>query len=350
MMKKHNFLSVILLSLFVASCGDNQKDKLTYFSFNTTDFKSQYKPSEAVTLEILNAKDMKVDSIIYYVNEAKIGARKGLEKVRLDFNGKKLGYQNLKALVYFEGNNVETTTRVEVVSGIEPKLLTYKVINTYPHDTLTFTEGLEFYRDTLYEGGGQYNNSKLLKTDYRTGKIYKKADLDGKYFGEGITILNNKIYQLTWKELTGFIYNADTWKVEKTFSFDKNIEGWGMTNDGTSIYQSDGTEKIWKMNPETQKMEGYINVYTNTSKIKSVNELEWIDGKIYGNIWQKDAIAVINPLTGAVEGVLDLSGLRKQVKNQTADVLNGIAYNEKTKTIFVTGKYWDKIFEIKVAE
>jgi glutamine cyclotransferase len=347
-MKKHNLLLLILLSALVISCGDKEKDKLTYFSFNTAAFKEQYKPSEGADLEILNTQNKSVDSIIYYVNEVKIGSRKGIEKMHVDFKGGKLGYQNFKALIYFEGDNVETAARVEVVSDIEPKLLNYKIVNVFPHDTTAFTEGLEFYRDTLFESGGQYNKSKLIKTDYKTGKAYKSIDLDGKYFGEGITILNNKIYQLTWKEQTGFIYNANTWKIEKTFTFDKNIEGWGMTNDGKSIYQSDGTEKIWKMNPDTQKMEDYINVYTNTSKIKSVNELEWIDGKIYGNIWQKDAIAVVNPISGAVEGVLNLSGLRKQVKNSEAEVLNGIAYNPKTRTIFVTGKYWDKLFEIKV--
>ena len=146
----------------------------------------------------------------------------------------------------------------------------------------------------------------------------------------------------------GFIYEANSFKKIKTFTYDKPIEGWGMTNDGQSIYHSDGTEKIWKMNPATQKMDDYVNVYTNTNKIKSINELEWIEGKIYGNIWQKDAIAIINPSSGEVEGVLDLSALRAQVKNSSAEVLNGIAYNKKSKTLFVTGKNWDKLFEIKV--
>jgi len=349
-MKNHNILSIILLGVFITSCGHSEKDKETYFGFNISNFKEQYQPNESVTLEILNTQNKSIDSIIYYVNDVKINSKKDLSKVTFELKDKKFGYQNLKALIYFEGDNVETTSRVELVSNVEPKLLTYKIINVFPHDTLSFTEGLEFYRDTLFESIGQYNKSKLIKTDYKSGKSYKSLDLDGKYFGEGITILNNKIIQLTYKELTGFIYNADTWKVEKTFAFDKKIEGWGMTNDGTNLYQSDGTEKIWKMNPSTLKMIDYINVYTNSSKIKSVNELEWINGKIYSNIWQKDAIAVVNPTNGAVEAILNLSDLRKQVKNKEAEVLNGIAYNTKTKTIFVTGKYWDKLFEIKVIE
>lgn len=349
-MKKHNLLSIILLGIVIASCGTSQKDKLSYFSFNTSSFKEQYQPNESISLEIVNNEKKEVDSIIYYVNDVKVATKKGLEKVSFDLKDRKLGYQNLKALVYFEGENVETTARVELVSSIEPKLLSYKIVNVFPHDTLSFTEGLEFYRDTLFESIGQYNKSKLLKTNYKTGAIYKSIDLEGNYFGEGITILNNQIIQLTYKELTGFVYNADTWKVEKTFTFDKQVEGWGLTNDGTFLYQSDGTEKIWKMDPKTLKMIDYINVYTNTSKIKSVNELEWINGKIYCNIWQKDAIAVVNPDNGAVEAILNLSDLRNQVKNSEAEVLNGIAFNPKTKTIFVTGKYWSKMFEIKVTE
>jgi glutamine cyclotransferase len=347
-MKNCNLLAFILLSLVAASCGSSQKDKESFFSFNTSGFKPQYQPNEVLSLEVLNPQNKTIDSIIYYANDVKIASKKGSEKVAYDLKDKKLGYQNLKALVYFEGDNVETTARIELVSPIEPKLLTYKIINKYPHGTKDFTEGLEFYRDTLMESTGQKGASYFKKYDYKTGKVYKQINIDAEYFGEGITGINNKIYQLTWQSNVGFVYDANTLKKEKTFTYDKKIEGWGMTNDGKNIYQSDGTEKIWKMDPATQKMLNYVNVYTNASKIKSVNELEWIDGKIYGNIWQKDAIAVINPATGAVEGVLNLSDLRKYVKNTEAEVLNGIAYNPKTKTIFVTGKYWDTLFEIKV--
>jgi glutamine cyclotransferase len=228
--------------------------------------------------------------------------------------------------------------------------LNYKIVTTYPHDTSSFTEGLEFFRDTLYEGTGLRGFSKLLKTDYKTGKIFKSLKLEDQDFGEGITFINNQLFQLTWEEKKGFIYNAATWKVEKTFAYDKPIEGWGMTNDGKVIYQSDGTEKIWTMNPATQKMIDYVNIYSGSSKIKSINELEYINGKIYCNIWQKDAIAVVNPKNGKVEGIINLAGLRKFIKHSEAEVLNGIAYNPKTKTIFVTGKKWEKLFEITVSE
>lgn len=347
-MKTLNFLLFILLSCILLSCGHSQKEKESYFSFNTSNFKSLYQQNDRVALEIINHQNKKIDSIIYYNNDLKIASVKDASQLFFECKGKKLGYQNLKALLYFEGDTVETTTRIEVVSEVQPKLLTYKIINTFPHDTLAFTEGLEFFRDTLIESTGQKGDSYFRKYDYKTGKVFKQIPLDAAYFGEGITVINNLIFQLTWQSGIGFIYDINTLKKEKNFTYDKKIEGWGMTNDGTSIYQSDGTEKIWKMNPKNQKMIDFINVYTNSSKIKSINELEWINGKIYGNIWQKDAIAIINPTTGAVEGVLNLSDLRAKIKNKNPDVLNGIAYNSRTKTIFVTGKYWDKLFEIKV--
>ncbi len=351
-MKKLNLLVTILLALNFASCGHSRSEVENYFSFDEGNLKAMYQANEKVDLTLLNTQNKTIDSIVYLVNGKRVNSVKGNGKFTLNLSGKKLGYQDVKALVYFDGDTVSTKTRVEVASAITPKLLKYTVVNTYDHDTNAFTEGFEFFRDTLMESTGTPEGYKgyFAKIDYKTGKAYKRVDLDPKYFGEGITVVNNKIYELTWQNKTGFVYDANTLKKLKTFTFDKDIEGWGMTNDGKNIYQSDGTEKIWTMDPETLKMTDFINVYTNNSKIKSINELEWINGKIFGNIWQKDAIAVINPKTGEVEAVLDLSALRAKVTNKTAEVLNGIAYNKKTNTLFVTGKLWNKTFEIKVSE
>ena len=358
-MKNYNFLSVILLGITLASCNETKKGENTLFSFDNSKFKEQYQPQEAIDLGILNSNSKTIDSIIYYVNDKKIGSKKGVDKLTFELKDQKLGYQNLKALVYYEGENSEATARVELVSDIQPKLLKYTIVNTYPHDIQAYTQGLEFYRDTLYEGTGNGSGnstgikgiSSLRKTNYKTGEVYKKVELADNYFGEGITILNNKIYQLTWQNNEGYVYNADTFKKEKTFTYFKPIEGWGLTNDGKYLYQSDGTEKIWIIDPTTFKEVDYLNVYSFETKIKAVNELEWIDGKIYGNVYQKDAIAVINPKNGAVEAIINLVDLKKKITQlPDTDVLNGIAYNPKTKTIFVTGKNWDKMFEIKVSE
>ena len=347
-MKLHNLFITTFLALNLASCGDNQAEKERYFSFDESQLKPLYQATDKVDFTLLNNKNKTIDSVVYFSNGERLASVKGNEKFSLDLNGKKLGYHQLKALVYFENDTVSTKTRIEVASGVVPKLLKYTVVNTYPHDVNAFIEGYEFYNDTLIESTGLKGKSYFAKVDYKTGQLFKKVDLDAQYFGEGITIINDKVYQLTWENQEGFVYDAKTMKKIKSFTYDKPVEGWGMTNDGTKIYHSDGTEKIWTLDPETFKLTDYINVYTNDSKIKSVNELEWINGKIYGNIWQKDAIAVINPMSGAVEAVLDLSALRAQVTNKEAEVLNGIAYRKSTNTLFVTGKNWNKTFEIKV--
>jgi glutamine cyclotransferase len=347
-MKLHNLFITTFLALNLISCGDSQAEKERYFSFDESQLKPLYQATDKVDFTLLNNGNKTIDSVVYFSNGERLSSVKGNDKFSLDLNGKKLGYHQIKALVYFENDTVSTKTRIEVASGVVPKLLKYTVVNSYPHDVNAFIEGYEFYNDTLIESTGLKGKSYFAKVDYKTGQSFKKVDLDAQYFGEGITIINDKVYQLTWENQEGFVYDAKTMKKIKSFKYDKAVEGWGMTNDGTMIYHSDGTEKIWTLDPETFKLTDYINVYTNDSKIKSVNELEWINGKIYGNIWQKDAIAVINPETGAVEAVLDLSALRAQVTNKEAEVLNGIAYRKSTNTIFVTGKNWNKTFEIKV--
>lgn len=348
-MKKHNFFTFILLGATIISCSDKEKNNL--FSIDTSLMQQQYKPQETLSLSIKNDFNKSIDSVAYYINSKKIITVKDNEMYVFPLENQKLGYQNIKAVVHSGENIEETEARVELVSGIHPKLIEYEIVNTYPHDIHAYTQGLEFYRDTLIEGTGRKGFSSLRKTDYKTGKVYKQINLDRKYFGEGITVLNNKIYQLTWQENTGFVYNADNLEKIKEFSYFKNIEGWGITNDGKYLYQSDGTEKIWIIDPETLKEIDYINVYTANTKIKGVNELEWIDGKIFGNIYLKDAIAIIDPKNGAVEGVINLIDLKNKVTlHPELDVLNGIAYNPKTKTIFVTGKNWDKMFEIRIKE
>jgi glutamine cyclotransferase len=357
-MKNYNLLSIILLGITISNCGDTKKGENSIFTFDNTKIKEQYKPEEALSLEIMNPNSKTVDSTVYYVNDIKVGTTKGLEKFSFELKDQKLGYQNLKALVYFDGENSEATTGTELVSSVQPKLLKYTIVNTYPHDIEAYTQGLEFYRDTLYEGTGNGSGpsgkrgvSSLRKTDYKTGKVFKKTELAQQFFGEGITILNNKVYQLTWQNNEGYVYNADTFKKEKTLPYYQKMEGWGLTSDGTNLYMTDSSESIHILDPQTFKLIDHINVYSYETKIKGVNELEWIDGKIYGNVYQKDAIAIINPKSGAVEGIINLEDLKNKItKLEDTDVLNGIAYNPKTKTIFVTGKNWDKLFEIKISE
>jgi len=346
-MLKVKLFAFIVLGIISTSCKDDENALKKLFSLENSTIKPILKLEESIDLVLQNKENKTIDSVIYYINEVKIGSVKGNEKLSFALKNQKLGNQTIKALVYFEGQNIDLVSGFSIYASIEPKILNYRIVNIYPHDINAYTQGLEFYNGVLLEGTGQYRESTLRKTDFKTGKVIEQIKLEGKYFGEGITALKDKIYQLTWKENTGFVYDAKTLKLEKTFSFE--TEGWGITNDGEKLYMSDGTDKIYILNVESLKVEDYINIYTNGAKIDSINEMEWINGKIWANIYQKDAIAVINPKTGAVENVINCMDLKGKVTNHPdLDAFNGIAYNPKTETIFVTGKNWDKVFELKI--
>jgi glutaminyl-peptide cyclotransferase len=218
----------------------------------------------------------------------------------------------------------------------------------------SYTQGLEFDNDgTLYEGTGQFGFSSLKKYNYKSGEEFNKIFLDKAYFGEGITIMNDNVYQLTWKSNLGFVYSIEDFKLLKSFNYNNSKEGWGLCNDGKYLYKSDGTEKIWKLDPNTLEEIDFISVTTNNKIINKINELEWFNNKIYANTYQfnKEVGLIIEPSNGQVEGVIDFTGLKDKVKKHpTLDVLNGIAYNQKTNTFFVTGKNWNKLFEIKIIE
>ena len=222
----------------------------------------------------------------------------------------------------------------------------YEIVNSYPHNKNAFTQGLLYKDGYLYEGTGLKGKSSLRKVDLETGEIEKIYQLDNKYFGEGITILNDKIYQLTWKANTGFVYNLDFEVVEK---FDYKTEGWGLTHNNKELIMSDGSSKLYFFNPKTFKKTKEITVTKNGKKVNNINELEYIKGKIYANIWQKDYIVIINPLDGKISGIIDLEGIINPDNfDHEINVLNGIAYDSKNDRLFVTGKLWPKLFEIKV--
>lgn len=344
-MKKCNLFILLGLSLGFYSCGDDTPN----FRIDTSVLKQHHRSNETISLGVINEKNKQIDSVVYYLNDSRIASVKGNEKFQYNLENEKFGRKSIKGLVFFGGKTQEIRTSIEVVSSVEPKLLNYEIVNTYNHDIGAYTQGLEFYNGILYESTGQYRKSSIRKTDVKTGKVLSKVNLENRFFGEGITILNGKLYQLTWRENTGFIYNPETLEKEKEFTYFKNVEGWGLCNDGKNLYFSDGTETIYILDPQTLQEVDYINVYTALNKITGVNEMEWINGKIFTNIYTRDAIAIIDPKTGAVENVVDLSALKSKVtQHGELDVLNGIAYNPDTNTIFVTGKNWDQMFEIRI--
>ncbi|WP_338410379.1 glutaminyl-peptide cyclotransferase [uncultured Flavobacterium sp.] len=348
-MINYKLFTFIGLTLFLISCGD-KNDAKKIFSIDTSVLKQAYNPSESIDLSLKNSENKTIDSVVYYLNNKNIGKSIQNQKLNYSLENQKLGFAKIKALIFYEGNTTETETNFTLYATEAPQLINYKIINIYPHNPNSYTQGYEFYNGILLEGSGQYGKSTLRKTNFKTGEDYKKIDLKSTTFGEGITVLNDKIYQLTYKENEAYVYDAATLKKEKTLKYFKNMQGWGLTNDGTNLYMSDGTEKIYILNPTTFEMIDYINVYTNANKIESINELEWIDGKIWANIYEKDRIIKINPKTGAIENIINFVDLKSKVTKplQQDEVLNGIAYNSATKTILVTGKNWDKSFEISI--
>ncbi len=347
---KPTLFVISVISLLLISCNNEKTDEST-FNILVKEQKPSYKNNESLTVSLENTKQKKVDSVVYFIDQNHIGTVSADQPFSISLENQKLGNRILHAKIHMGKSTENPSKNLYVLASERPKLYTYKIINEYPHDIEAYTQGLEFHGDDLFESTGQYGKSSLRKTNYKTGEVLKQVDLERTYFGEGITIMNNKIYQLTWRENVGFIYNLETLEKTGNFVYSKSNEGWGLCNDGETIYKSDGTEKIWTLNKDNLTEESYIEIFTNTSRIKSVNELEWIEGKIYANIFQQNAIAIINPKNGAVEGVIDLSDLQSKVKqHQFLDVLNGIAYKGEKNRLFVTGKNWDKLFEIEIFE
>ena len=223
----------------------------------------------------------------------------------------------------------------------------YEVVHARPHDPSAYTQGLVFHDGKLLESTGRVGHSSLRRVELETGKVLQKVDVDPPYFAEGITLVKGRIYQLSWQDQVGFIYDA--WTLEKIGEFHYQGEGWGLANDGQSLILSDGTNRIRFLDPDNFDVRKTIAVVDGRVPVNELNELEYVQGEIYANIWHADRIARIDPRTGSVVGWIDLTGLlaRGEVNDEEA-VLNGIAYDETNSRLFVTGKLWPKLFEIRL--
>ncbi|MDM7912920.1 MAG: glutaminyl-peptide cyclotransferase [Methanotrichaceae archaeon] len=220
----------------------------------------------------------------------------------------------------------------------------YKVINVYPHDRSAFTQGLVYDSGVLYEGTGHYGRSELRMVDLETGLVQKRISLPTELFGEGIAVWEDRLVQLTWKSKVGLVYDKES--LNKTGNFTYQTEGWGITSDGKRLIMSDGTDRLYFLDPETFQVLGQIEVRDGGTAIRGINELEYVQGDIYANIWPTNRIAIISPETGLVRAWIDLTGLLPESDRAGTDVLNGIAYDAEGDRLFVTGKYWPSLFEI----
>ena len=226
-----------------------------------------------------------------------------------------------------------------------PVNYTYEVINVYPHDPNAFTQGLIMEEGVLYEGTGLYGESTLRRVDLETGDVLQKYALAEEFFGEGITVFDSKIIQLTWKSEKGFVYDKQSFDLLDEFNY--STQGWGITTDGTLLIMSDGTANLYFLDPENFEVTGQVEVHDKEPVVR-LNELEYINGEVYANIWQTDTIAIINPDTGQVTGWIDLTGIYTPETSNSNNVLNGIAYDAENDRLFVTGKRWSQLFQIKL--
>ncbi|MGB0778363.1 MAG: glutaminyl-peptide cyclotransferase [Flavobacteriaceae bacterium] len=333
-------LSFVLISSFLFSCK--------------TDYKFTLNSPKKITIDqelIINLEEknsLPYDGVVYKIDGKKIGENN--PSIKLNIANYSLGKHLISVEVSFEGKQKKINREVYFLSDRAPIIYDFEVIASYPHDEEAFTQGLEYKDGFLYESTGQYKGSTLRKVALETGEIIKKIDLGDDYFGEGLSIFNDQIYVLTWRAKKGFIYDLESFEKTGEFNYGQSKEGWGLTHSETELIKSDGTEYLWFLNVMNQKELRNIQAYTNKRKAEKLNELEMVEGLIYANLWQKDSILIIDPSNGAIVGIADLSALKKRIKsNGDADqVLNGIAYDSGNKRLFVTGKNWNKLFEIKL--
>ncbi len=348
-------ISLLLLgcaSLFQFACNNKVAN---YITFRNPLQGESFHAGKPVKVELDVPEKTEVQNIRYLIDGKPFAEKGTKEFVWLDTQHLPLGYRMLTAIVK-TGNQIDTiTNNIILTTDKKPQKLKYTLVNTFPHDTSSYTQGLSFVDGKLLESTGRKGFSQLRWVDLATGKALSAVPLKPEYFGEGSVKVGNKIIVLTWQENVGLVYDAASLKEITTFPYQSSAEGWGLTYDGKQLLRSDGSNRIWKMNAQNYKEEGFIEVYDHKGPVERLNELEYIDGKLYANVYGSNKIVVVDLKTGLVEAELDLSKLVPKNYFKTEEeignnVLNGIAYDESNKRLFVTGKKWPQLFEIKLGQ
>lgn len=268
----------------------------------------------------------------------------------IDLKGFSAGRQEILTTVYLsDGSSEKHYLRITVLAPEAPVKYSFRKINTFTHDPDAYTQGLLVHDGFLYESTGQQGKSTLRKVDLQTGRVLQQVNLEDQYFGEGIALLNGQLFQLTYKSNVGFVYTVDAFQKTRTFNYP--TEGWGLASLGNDLVMTDGSENLYFMDPESFTENRRVQAYTHEGKVDQLNELEVIDGKIYANVYQTDKIVIVDPETGFVEGEIDLTGiLNREGYSRPLDVLNGIAWDANKKALYVTGKWWPKLFQIELVK
>ncbi|WP_423146817.1 glutaminyl-peptide cyclotransferase [Rubrolithibacter danxiaensis] len=330
----------------IASCKSDKNSTQTFYI--APEAGTMIKSGEDVVVDLQFSPDLKVDSVVYLLDSAIVSRQTDTSSVKISTKGLPLGSHLIVSKIYSNGQADEQTSNIVLIAAKAPEQWSYKVVNTFPHDTASYTEGLEYHDGILYESDGQYGESSLRKVNLNTGSVIKQIQIPARYFAEGITMVGDKIIMVTYKEGIGFVYDKNTLEKLSEFNYQAGNEGWGLHFDGKHILNTDGSNRIYLLNKDTYQSEGYLEVYNNEGPVNSLNELEVIDGKIYANVYLSDVIVVINPETGAVEAEIDFSDLFPERPKDEDLVLNGIAWDAAKRRMFITGKKWPKLFEVKI--
>ncbi|MFP4619867.1 MAG: glutaminyl-peptide cyclotransferase [Bacteroidales bacterium] len=360
---------VVLLSfLAVHSCSDKkgsngdqtdgsaskktkEKTHEKVASVNLANKKENYVTGDVVQFSLSSPDSLSVDSAKTYSNSNFQNTITGnYDSINVSTSNLPVGNNTFKIEVFLSnGKNESHYQSVKFLSDIKPKQLTVNVIKTYPHDPNAYTQGL-FYNDGfLFEGTGKKGRSSLRKVALETGEIINSHSLPDEFFGEGITPFNDKIIQLTWTSKTGFVYNKENLELINKVKYP--TQGWGLTTDGKRLIMSDGTSTIYFLDPDNFSEIERIKIYDHQGPVQDLNELEYINGKVYANIWQESHIISFDPETGKVLEKIDCSKLvPDEYKNDRDNVLNGIAYDKENQRLFLTGKRWENIFQVKIVE
>jgi glutamine cyclotransferase len=357
-MKNKSLLFIAAAALFIYSCTGCKDKTKTTDQVNGVDITLfspgayNYSGGDTVKIMAKYPASLKVDSVVYWLDSVRIGSVKDSSYIKILTDTLKLGAKLVSAKIYQGGKVQDVSTNIYLKSAREPEKLTYKVIKKFPHDTSAYTEGLLYHDGYLYESTGNKGQSDIRKVELETGKVVQRQKLDDKYFGEGSAIVGDKIVMFTYKDKVGFVFDKNTLKPIGQFNNNVGIEGWGVTYDGNKIYLDDSTNRIWLLDKNDYHQTGFIDVFDNHGPVEQINELEYIDGKIYSNIYTYDTIITINPKTGAVLQSVNLENLWPQAerpKNFDGEnnVLNGIAWDAKGKRLFVTGKKWPWVYQVE---
>ena len=343
-------VGAFVYSTFNPSSEDTITPQLNAYFTTPGNFNVAYQKTLTTQLTVLP----KQKKITVFLNDSVVFIQKNPTKtlpVSVNTKGLALGTYRLRVLATAgDGSSTEDERVLTIISDIVPANWALSIVNTYPHNDSSFTQGLAFSEGSMYEGTGDPKNigaTLIGKVELATGKILRRRTKSAPIFGEGITILNGELYQITWKNDSCFVYDETTFRPLRSHKYAG--EGWGLTHDGKHLIMSDGTSRITFRNPKTFEATRTIDVYNHQGPISQLNELEFIDGLIFANIWMSDVIAVIDPKNGRVIATIDATELVKKGKGN-GEVLNGIAYNPKSRKIYLTGKYWSSLFEVQISK